>query len=463
MLSIRSLPILFESAFRFEPGEGLIEVDSVASACLQDRLKDLGDLAMDDPAVAEEFGVPSITRFYYLASPLLTPGQRGILYRLDRKEISPLDAVRWCDRAEMEFVRGYDGKGDLFADGFYRGFHVLGYGVRTLLGYDPALEPALILSAREICSSEISERLPAMDQEGLLERIDLLEKNFPRCAEAEERIAIVRDRAVLSFLLTLQGVTSPEMYLAEKYRLIWSGVSYDVRRWIAALDVAWGSPNPFDRASVKHRLIKDLEAFVERYRTLTPSERISADTLVLEAKIGEALFSGRFGSVISTEELDALSSQSLPPHRKRTASEILESGEPVEVRFGDLPDEWLDLARSIPVMIPESPARNLMEFLEAYVSTAIFTPEIPLLDTAFGDVEGTANRLLKTVVLKTVRSDGRPMSGMALFATLAHEAYHNFFFRLAAAKDPSLLTAKPLEERCARLFHAMALKACGPG
>ena len=51
------------------------------------------------------------------------------------------------------------------------------------------------------------------------------------------------------------------------------------------------------------------------------------------------------------------------------------------------------------------------------------------------------------------------MPGMELFATLAHEAYHNFFFRLAAAKDPSLLTAKPLEEKCARLFHAMVLKA----
>ena len=95
--------------------------------------------------------------------------------------------------------------------------------------------------------------------------------------------------------------------------MIWSGVSPGVRRWIAALEIAGGSPNPFDRANVRHRLIKDLESFVESYRALTPSERISADTLVLEAKIGQALFSGRFGSVISMEELDALPARHLPP------------------------------------------------------------------------------------------------------------------------------------------------------
>jgi len=482
-------------------------------------MNELRDIAFRDPRAAEAYDRREIRKYSYLTQAGLRPEERGLLYRLDRGQISAPDAVRQLDRDETEFVRNYRGRGNPLQDPFFERHRRLGFAMTVLLP-EQSFAQAATASARSIVdgpdllnrydgemrakfllrqapSSELravsrylSENMGALDQvfwtnpppaqmPPLLREIrDLLRHPADNAGDDLGKTAL-QMTSYVSFVLTLQGATSIRRDSIDQCRTEFRLTEASSCSLRADLRLAAESPDEFDNAHMRHQLSEHLGRFYANYLSLSPADRVSQQGLLVEGELGSALMGGQFGPAFTSAAiqpiLDDVRSQlgrtHIPDARgiPLTWSEITGIREsPIEVRVNELPQDIQDLAGHINITVPRPQGQapwqgTLLDYLSQNVDVIVLTRRAPYLSDDIGEPEATANRLFKTVIIdidgpQSTEPGNSDKQAFEILSTLAHEAYHNDYFHNLVPYDTHLARATTLNERNAHLFEANVLR-----
>ncbi len=505
----RELADLFNRGYTLDSRQRLVVTDRDAADALQERLDQITDQAMRSPLMARTYDQRTFTKYAYLTHADLTPEERGFLYRLDRGLITANEATLWVDRRAADFFAAYEGRGDPTTDPFMKRQGILYFALRELLE-EQTLETATTESARQIADSSVL--LTGNDREIRI-RMALYFSTTPELREALQfvqahtedlssaasqalaagslpsvmrnllphlgnlsqqegrRLAYQIADYILFVMIFRGGGASMEAFMNDECRSDSASTSPEICSLRTDLRLAKESPDPFDNARMRHRLLEHLAAFYAYYSGLSATERISRQVFLLEGELGTALVSGDFGPPFTPDEIGAVFQQvrsqthrtHIPASRgyPLSWSELDQIRQPTEIPLSDLPREIQDLARQVTIRVPRTQTTwvgTLWDYLQANVDSVILTRQGPHLGGPLGEPDGTANRLFKTLVIDIDGQDNRAvLDPLEILGTLAHEAYHNDYFHHIVSGNPRLAWANTLNERNAHLLQAQIL------
>ncbi len=441
-------------------GDGFVEVNPAFSAKLRSRLEDLTKEAYTNSQCAQAYDTKDVRKYAYYVHPELLPHDRMLLRRVDRGEISVLDAIRILDDRELAFVQSYQGQGNPFDADHYRNQALLADALRDIC--DPRdLENALMFDANRIVHSvhllapEEETLLRLTPSEELQKQLNDLSDRIPSLPEGRERSQALKKFAAISFLITDRGITDTRTYLKNNCRAIHPGARDETCALKADISLAEATANPFDNATLRPKLQQHLADYYRRYAALSPSERILEDALLLEGDLGIALRSGDFGPPLPAAAMDfLLGAVPPPPTMPMSWAEIVGVQQPTEITLQALPPELQAVARRL--QMPDG--QNLWDYLRKNVSSIILTRHTSNLGGTIQEPEATANRLMKTVIIDVDGPKGEGVTWYGLLSTLGHEAYHNDYFHQATLADGRLAKVLLVNERNAHLFQASILE-----